>query len=143
MTNTRDPPARVKSHKTQRGAHRPATQHARRAQPRRAAVVQRLRLQPVERKVALVVDERADELKHVFPGGRSAIPEQLMLPWGTGEGFLGDVRIGAHHYRREDLKVETRGGIGACILCSSSRHSRHDQTTASSCPHCTLLFVAQ
>ena len=88
---------------------------------------------PGKFRLASNLDERAEELKHVFPGGRSAIPEQLMLPWGTGEGFLGDVRIGAHHYRREDLKVETRGGIGACIHCSSTRHHRHSRHDQNEC----------
>ena len=77
-------------------------------------------------RLASNLDERAEELEHIFPGGRpggrNAIPAELMLPPGTGEGLLGDVRIGAHHYRIEDLKKETRGGQGVCIDSSAPSH---------------------
>lgn len=68
------------------------------------------------------LDARFEELKHIFPGGRSAIPQELMLPVGTGDGLLGDVRIGGHHYRAEDLKRDTRNGFGACSDRSAPSH---------------------
>ena len=73
-------------------------------------------------RLAANLDARFDELKHIFPGVRSAIPEELMLPVGTGDGRLGDVRIGAHHYRAEDLKRDTRNGHGACSDRSAPSH---------------------
>ena len=68
--------------------------------------------------------KREEQLRFIL-GPRHLWPQELLLPAGTGEGHLGDVRIAAHHYPDAQLKKTTRGGKGARQPSTARLHHAH------------------
>jgi hypothetical protein len=92
-------------------------------------------------RLSAIPDKRKVQLRDLLGRDASRWPPELLLPGGTGDGKLGDVRVWWGHYDKENLNVTTvNGGSGTSATHTCAARPSNPLTRV--LPACALVCSA-